>query len=51
MLFYLTANDGRLEPGEPSAGTSYDNMMAKLSVYSDRQTLLFPFHYLNVISC
>jgi len=30
FLFYLMANDGRPESGMPSAGTSCDNMMAKL---------------------
>jgi len=28
-VFYLTANDGRPEPGVPSAGTSCDNMTVK----------------------
>jgi len=29
LFIYLTANNGRPEPGVPSAGTSCDNMMAK----------------------
>jgi len=29
FLFYLTANDGRPEPGMPAAGANCDNMMAK----------------------
>jgi len=28
-LFYLMANDGRLEPGVPSARTSCDNVIVK----------------------
>jgi len=28
-LFHLKANDGRPEPGVPSAGTSCDNMIVK----------------------
>jgi len=28
-LFYLTANDGRTEPGVPSAGITCDNMIVK----------------------
>ena len=29
ILFYLTANDGRPEPGVLSAGTRCDNMIVK----------------------
>jgi len=29
IFIYSTANDGRLEPGMPSASTSCDNVMAK----------------------
>jgi len=29
ILFYLTANDGRPEPGVPSAGTSCDIIIVK----------------------